>query len=164
MRRLSILAALAAAGIAAHAQASEYLSGSLGWFDVNKQRDEALEFGLQYRFNPMQYGLRPMVGAMVTTESSLYGYGGVAWELQLIESRLYLTPSFAAGLYSEGDGKDLGGALEFRSGIMLEYQMPDASRFGIELNHLSNASIYRDNPGVETLLVNYSVPVNLFGR
>lgn len=146
------------------AQAAEYLTGYAGWFDVLDQEDEAGQFGLEYRFSPWQWGIRPTLGFNVTTDSSAYGYAGFHWDIPLIENQLYLVPNFAAGVYGEGDGKDLGGAIEFRSGIELDYQMSNEHRVGMAFNHISNASIYNKNPGAETLLVNYSVPMGLFGR
>ncbi|HID90986.1 TPA: hypothetical protein EYP44_03395, partial [Candidatus Bathyarchaeota archaeon] len=39
-------------------------------------------------------------------------------------------------------GKDLGGALEFRSGIEASYAFENDSRLGVAFNHISNASLY----------------------
>jgi hypothetical protein len=63
------------------------------------------------------------------------------------------------GAYHEGNGKDLGGTLEFRSGLELAYRFDDRSRLGLEISHRSNASIYEDNPGEETLMVFYHLPL-----
>ncbi len=165
MSRACLLASLTAAALlAAPAHASEYLSGSIGWFDVTQQDDEATQFGIEYRFNPWQYGIRPMLGFSVTTEGSTYGYGGLSWDIPLIDNQLYVIPNFAAGGYGRGNGKDLGYGLEFRSGIEMDYQFPNAQRVGIAFNHTSNASLGDHNPGVEVLLINYSLPMNLFGR
>lgn len=146
------------------ASATEYLTGTLGWYDVTQQDNEAMEFGAEYRFNPMKYGLRPMAGIFGTTDGSVYGYGGLHWDIELVPNQWYISPNFAAGVYSNGDdGKKLGGAIEFRSGIELAYQMPNQHRIGVAFNHISNASIYDHNPGVETLLVSYSLPTgNVF--
>ena len=38
---------------------------------------------------------------------------------------LTFTPSFAPGLYDEGDGKDLGHVLEFKSEVQLSYDFSD---------------------------------------
>ena len=71
-----------------------------------------------------------------------------------------LRPSFAVGAYADGNGKDLGGVLEFRSAIALAWRFDDRSRLGVEFSHLSNAGIYDTNPGTENLTVNYSVPLD----
>ena len=74
--------------------------------------------------------------------------------------RVVLTPSFGAGLYAEGSGKDLGHAVEFRSQIELSYRFDNRSRLGVAFSHISNASIADDNPGVEILNVYYSLPLD----
>ncbi len=74
------------------------------------------------------------------------------------------SPSFAVGGSHEGDGKELGGTLEFRSAIELAYRFDDRSRLGIQVGHLSNAGIYAENPGTEFAILNYSIPTNVFSR
>jgi hypothetical protein len=65
------------------------------------------------------------------------------------------TPSFAPGLYSEGDGKDLGHILEFKTEIQASYAISKVSSFGISYNHISNASIGDKNPGANSYMFNY---------
>ena len=152
--------AFAAASLnAAAASAQDYLTGSVGWFDVTRQDNEAASFGLEYRFDPFWYQLRPIVGAFGTTDGSVYGYAGLQYDIEIMKDILFLSPNFAAGAYSRGDdGKKLGGAIEFRSGIELQYQMQNQHRIGVAFNHMSNASIYDRNPGVENLMLTYSIP------
>ncbi len=90
-------------------------------------------------------------------KGAMYGYGGL--NLDFAIGKFYVTPNFMVGAYSRGDGKDLGGPLEFRSGLELSYEMENTHRVGVAFNHISNARIYTHNPGAETLLVNYSIPV-----
>lgn len=142
------------------AHAVDYLTGYIGWFDFIDDEDAATQFGAEYRFNPMNYGIRPTLGINVSTDGSVYGYGGVNWEVPVVKDDLYLIPNFMVGAYSEGDGKDLGGAIEFRSGLEIAYQLANQHRIGLSVNHISNASIYDKNPGAETILINYSVPVD----
>ena len=154
----SLLLATAVA-ISSPAQAG-YLTGYAGWFDFIDDEETSAQFGVEYRFNPIEYGFRPTVGFNVTTDGSTYGYGGFHWDIELLDNELFIIPNFAAGVYGEGDGKDLGGAIEFRSGIEIAYQLPNTHRIGVALNHVSNASIYDKNPGAETLLINYGIPLN----
>jgi lipid A 3-O-deacylase len=159
------LAALAVSStlLSAPVQASPYLTGHMGWFDFNKQEEESLELGAEYRFDPVAYGFRPTLGMSLNTDGGFYGYGGFNWDIALIDNQLFIIPNFMVGGYSQGDSKDLGHGLEFRSGIEMSYQLPNAHRIGVAINHTSNASLGDKNPGVETLLMNYSVPVgNLF--
>jgi hypothetical protein len=55
------------------------------------------------------------------------------------------------GVYIQGDGNDLGGWFEFRSGIEIGYEAQSGVRYGLSLDHRSNAGIYDENPGLETL-------------
>lgn len=152
------------ATLAGGAQAQDYLTGSVGWFDLIDQEDEAAQFGLEYRLSPVEYGIRPTIGISVNSDGAVYGYGGFNWDIEILPSQLYVVPNFMVGAYGEGSGKDLGGAIEFRSGLEVDYQLPNTHRVGIAFNHISNASIYDKNPGAEELLINYSVPVgSLFG-
>ena len=69
-----------------------------------------------------------------------------------------LTPNFAVGVYGNGDGKDLGYAVEFRSGVELAYRFDNYARLGLSFTHISNAGLDERNPGVESLVVMYSIP------
>ena len=51
------------------------------------------------------------------------------------------TPSFAPGIYSQGDGKDLGHPLEFKSEVQLSMDLGETTNFGMSYNHVSNASL-----------------------
>ena len=67
---------------------------------------------------------------------------------------LIFTPSFAPGLYHEGDGKDLGHILEFKSEVQLSYVTSDRTSLGISYNHVSNASLGDKNPGANSYMLN----------
>ena len=136
----------------------DYLAVYGGYFDVTQNDDAAAQFGLEYRFADVYHGLRPAVGANVTSDGALYGYGGLFWDVPLTD-RLIFTPNFVAGAYSDGSGKDLHHAIEFRSGLELSYQFEQGRRLGVAFNHISNASLGDHNPGAETLLVVYQVPM-----
>jgi hypothetical protein len=155
---LTFAASANAATNAATPSDKAFLVGYAGWFDFIDQGNQAAQFGLEYRMKPVWYQLRPMLGANVTTDGSVYGYGGLNYDIAL-NNRWVVTPNFAAGLYGKGsNGKRLGGAIEFRSGIELAYAFNDASRVSLAFNHISNASIYDKNPGAEALLIGYHVP------
>ncbi len=140
----------------------DYITGYVGYFDVIRNDYEAAQFGIEYRARPIQFAIRPMIGLNVTNDESVYAYAGLNWDAELIADQLYLIPNFAAGLYKRGDGKELGGVIEFRSGIELAYQFPNTHRLGLAFNHISNASIYNHNPGSEAVLLTYSIPTSAF--
>ena len=135
----------------------EHLSFAAGYFDL-MQGDGAAQFSLEYRGSDVWEGLRPVIGVSVDAEGGIYGYGGANWDLYLSESWI-LSPNFMVGGYHQGDSKDLGHALEFRSGLEIDYEFDNDSRLGMTFNHVSNASIGDKNPGAESLMLIYSHPI-----
>lgn len=140
----------------------DFLVLGAGAFDIFDDQTAA-EFDAQFRLNTRLWIFRPQVGLFVTSDSAFYGYAGLYTDFHLGDS-VVLSPSFSIGGFHEGDGKDLGGALEFRSAIELAYRFENKSRLGLQFGHLSNASIYDSNPGEEFLILNYSLPVTVFDR
>ena len=63
------------------------------------------------------------------------------------------------GFYSRGTGIDLGGPIEFRSGIELAYHLENGMRVGLGWDHRSNLEIYARNPGVEMVHLRISIPL-----
>lgn len=156
---VSVLAATATFVCTAAAQADEYLSLGAGAFNV---LDESVaQFNLEYRGDYVWQHLRPLAGISIDGDSGLYGYAGGNWDLFLTDHWV-VVPNFVIGAYSQGDSKDLGGALEFRSGLELNYRFESGQRLGVTFNHISNASIYDKNPGAESLMLIYSLPVEMF--
>lgn len=140
----------------------DFLVLGAGAFDLLDDMTAA-EFDAQFRLNTRLWIFRPQVGLFVTTDSAFYAHAGIYTDLHLAD-RVVLSPSFSVGGFHEGDGKDLGGAVEFRSAIELAYKFDNKSRLGLQFGHLSNAGIYDENPGEEFLIVNYSIPVTVFDR
>ncbi|MEO1086546.1 MAG: acyloxyacyl hydrolase [Acidobacteriota bacterium] len=144
---------------AAHADDVSAWAFSIGSFELVDERFEALELGVEYRFDSFPFWfleLQPVVGISGTDEEAIWGYGGFRQDLPTLGDRWVPTIGFAVALYENGDGKDLGGVLEFRSSIDIAYQWDDGSRLGLSFYHLSNASIYESNPGSESLVLTYS--------
>ncbi len=142
----------------------EYVSASTGTFEIRKELDE-YEAGWELRFAARRFwplpdwapDLIPVMGAMATSQGTLYGYGGFRAEVPWGE-RWVGSGGFAGGLYyrGTGQGKDLGNVLEFRTHLELAYRLPDESRLGLCLYHLSNGGIHHLNPGSESLVLTYS--------
>ncbi len=146
--------AVMAAGPAA-AQDGEFLALSLGGFDISND-DVATEGRVEYRMDEFGYNIGPMLGVMFTSDASLYVYGGFFLDLEF--GNWVVMPNLAVGAYMEGNGKDLGHVVEFRSGFELAYRFGNRSRLGIAFNHISNANLADSNPGVESLVVTYAIP------
>src|SRR5687767_13756473 len=87
-----------------------------GYYDVLNNHEHAEELRFGYRWNPEGWRIRPLIGAMATSDRSLSVYGGIAFDLP-VGRRIVVTPSFAPGLYSRGDGLDLGHVVQFRSQV-----------------------------------------------
>jgi lipid A 3-O-deacylase len=152
------LYAIIAAPFSAAAEDPDFLTVAVGSFDLVQDRNQAAEFRAEYRSDRKIWIFKPFIGAMGTTDSAFYGYGGVLVDV-FFGKRWVLTPSFAAGYYDQGDGLDLGHELEFRSSIELSYRFDNRTRLGLSFYHLSNASIGDINPGTEVLSIVYSIPL-----
>ena len=90
----------------------------------------------------------------MTENSAAYIYTGIEWNVDMGNKMLF-TPSFAPGLYHEGDGKDLGHVIEFKSEVQFSYELSKNSKIGFSYNHLSNASIGDKNPGANSYMFNF---------
>ena len=155
-----VVAVVLASAAPARADDPDFLSFSLGGYDVNDDED-AVEARLEYRSDIRLWIFKPFSGVMVSSESAAYGYGGILLDLYF-GRRLVATPSFAAGLYHNGAGKDLGHAVEFRSQIEIAYRFANRSRLGVSFSHISNAGLDDRNPGTEELVLTYAVPFSVF--
>ena len=142
----------------ARAQDPSFLTFGAGAFDFLESGDRAAQFELQYRSGLKLWIFQPMVGVSATSDAAAYVYAGVSVDI-FFGNRFVLRPSFAPGLYHEGNGKDLGSVLEFRSALEAAYRFDDRSRLGLEISHRSNAGIDDRNPGEETLMLFYHLPL-----
>jgi hypothetical protein len=136
---------------------TDYLNIGIGATQV-VDTDQNILLDIEYRYLDIYYGLRPIIGFHMDSESALYGYAGFNWDIQLADA-WWFTPTASVGAYSQGDGQDLGHAIEFRTGIELAYERENKSRIGLQLTHLSNAGIGNKNPGTEILQLNYAWPL-----
>ena len=134
------------------------LSFYSGIFDFSDDGKKSTLIGIQHQNEDLNrdtfFGnLSPITGIMITADNASYFYTGVEANYKI--GALNITPSFAPGYYNEGDGKDLGHALEFKSEVQLSLDMPKNSQFGFSYNHLSNASLGDKNPGANSYMFNF---------
>lgn len=156
--------AMGAGAAPAAGQDGDLLALSAAYFDVNQREEDAGEFRVEYRPDQHMWIFKPFGGAMATTDGALHGFAGVLIDIPLW-NRIYVTPSFAPGLYHDGNGKDLYYTLEFRSQIELSYRFQNGHRLGASFNHISNANLGNDNPGVESAALTYIIPMDaIFAR
>ncbi|MCB9991405.1 MAG: acyloxyacyl hydrolase [Rhodospirillales bacterium] len=139
----------------------DLLSLGIGWYDIN-DNEGATDFRVEYRWDrPLVWVIEPWAGGEVTSDGAVYGVAGILADIQAGDG-FVITPSFGAGLYGDGDGKDLGNTIEFRSQLELGWEFQNSSRVGVAFGHISNASLGDRNPGTEILNVYYHVPVEWF--
>jgi len=136
---------------------SSLVTISSGKYDIF-DHGEALflmEYRSCYRF---RHALFPLAGFMVTSKGATYFYAGFGIDIPF-GKHFALTPTIAAGIYSKGNGKNLHYPLEFRSAIEAAYIFDSQVRIGIQLSHISNASLGKRNPGAEMLTLDFSFPL-----
>ena len=97
--------------------------------------------------------LSPITGAMITADNAAFFYTGIQAQYKI--GVLNFTPSFTPGLYHEGDGKDLGHLIEFKSEIQISLDLSKTSELGFSYNHISNASLGDKNPGANSYMFNF---------
>ena len=106
-----------------------------------------LRYDLPLKNGPFQHTM----GVSITDTNDFWIGAGQLYFTHLGQTDFYTELHAMTGLYVQGDGKDLGGLLEFRSGIELGYEMTSGWRLGVSLDHRSNAELGPINPGLETL-------------
>jgi len=115
----------------------------------------AAHFSLSYWLIPTVAHIRPLVGAVGTSKGDFFAFGG--FNIDATWRRWGLTPTFSAGYYAQGDGMDLGGRFQFRSGLELFRQLGPRTRLGVSFHHISNGGLVDRNPGRESLMLNLGV-------
>jgi|TARA_B100001094_G_scaffold159386_1_gene154249 hypothetical protein len=129
-----------------------------GMFDFSDDGKKSALIGFQHQNenlnrNTFLGNLSPITGALITADNAGYIYTGVQAQYKI--GAINLTPSFTPGLYHEGDGKDLGHMLEFKSEVQLSLDLSKSSELGFSYNHISNASLGDKNPGANSYMFNF---------
>ena len=129
-----------------------------GMFDFSDDGKRSTLIGFQHQNENLNRdtflgNLSPITGAMITADNATYMYTGVQAQYKI--GSLNFTPSFTPGYYNQGDGKDLGHALEFKSEVQLSLELPKDAQLGFSYNHLSNASLGDKNPGANSYMFNF---------
>ena len=134
-------------------------------FDFSDDGKRSALFGIQHQnenlFRESFLGtLSPITGFMITGDNATYLYTGIQADYDL--GKVNFTPSFTPGLYGQGDGKDLGHMIEFKSELQFSVDMFKNSEMGFSYNHLSNASLGDKNPGANSYMFNFLKNFNNF--
>jgi lipid A 3-O-deacylase len=168
------VAALAAMALVARPAAAQFSLGSpdgpqrlelgVGAFDItpdthHKDAGTAGDFRGEYHFGDMLWIISPFVGADVTTEGATYAYFGFGFDINFSPNWV-LTPNAAAGVFQRGNGTKLGSWWEYRTGAEFDYKFDDQSRLGLAIHHVSNDGLTRVNPGEQSALIVYQIPLH----
>ena len=130
----------------------------IGNFDFSDDKQAAALFGIQHQNEMLTrdsfFGnISPITGGFITENSAAYIYSGIEWNVKM--GPIEFTPSFAPGLYDEGNGKDLGHVVEFKTEIQISFALSENTKFGASYNHVSNASLGDKNPGANSYMFNF---------
>ena len=129
-----------------------------GVFDFSDDGKKSNLFGFQHQNENLNRdtflgNLSPVTGGLITADNAAYIYTGVQAQYKI--GALNFTPSFTPGLYHEGDGKDLGHVIEFKSELQFSFDLSNNSLLGFSYNHISNASLGDKNPGANSYMFNF---------
>lgn len=146
----------------------DLLSVGAGAFDVLRthKKQRTVDYRLEYRSGlslvdlPSWVRMSPWGGLEATGEGGFMATGGVLFDINL-GSSFMLTPNFGVGLFSPGNGANLGSLVEFRSSAELSYRFENQSRIGVSFGHISNAGLGTStNPGSEIITLYYHIPTS----
>ena len=137
---------------------SNEISFYTGMFDFSDHGKRSTLFGFEHQNENLNRdtflgNLSPVTGLLITADNAGYLYTGVEAQYKL--GSINFTPSFTPGLYHEGDGKDLGHILEFKSELEFSFDFSTNSQLGFSYNHISNASLGDKNPGANSYMFNF---------
>ena len=129
-----------------------------GMFDFSDDGKKSTLLGIQHQNVNLNrdtiFGnISPITGVLITADNASYVYTGIQAQYKI--GNLNITPSFTPGLYHEGDGKDLGHLLEFKSEVQISLDIFKNSELGFSYNHISNASLGDKNPGANSYMFNF---------
>ena len=134
------------------------LSFYSGMFDFSDDGKKSTLIGFEHQNenlnrNTFLGNLSPITGALITADNAGYFYTGVEGQYKI--GSINFNPSFTPGLYHEGDGKDLGHVIEFKSELQFSLNLSGNSQLGFSYNHISNASLGDKNPGANSYMFNF---------
>lgn len=135
------------------------LSFNLGVYNISRPEYYHGLYEMEFFPDWKLWFFYPFAGVFVNTYAKACIYAGITIPIR-VKKHFLLRLSFAPGLYTVSDEKkDLGFFLEFHSSIKLAWIFNNDSRLGFQLAHLSNAGLHEPNPGCETLVISYEIPL-----
>lgn len=135
-------------------------------------QDSAVSFALGYNSNgstegylgwrgaALRHGFQPVVGASFSTRSEGWVGAGLAYTWRASTNPGFVRVAVMPGLYRQGNGRNLGGTVMFRSSLEVGMALRGGSEVSLGVAHRSNAGLHRHNPGLNTVTLGYSIALN----
>lgn len=140
-----LLTLLATSGMAA-AQDARVIVG-LG----NQMSVDSAELSARYiAADPLFWNIHPAFGLSVAANGSAWVGAGWGYTLGTKPESAFLRVTNMIGAHRRGSGRDLGGALQFRTALDVGYRWRSGVEAGIGIDHRSNAGLNNLNPGLDT--------------
>ncbi|MCR9110083.1 acyloxyacyl hydrolase [Marivita sp. XM-24bin2] len=127
---------------------------------LERRADEAAELYLRYDLGQMRGPFGAALGLSLGEQGETWAGFGATYTIPFGRSGAYAELHAMPGLYFDNGGFDLGGTVAFRSGLELGYETSRGWRMAVSYDHRSNAGIYEENPGVETVQFKVSIPIH----
>ena len=136
-----------------------YLMVGVGGWEFDRDNLAKPELDLVLRPAHHLWIIKPELGVEVAGDGDVVAFAGPVIEY-------YITPHIVGTISSSlatwfGNGFDLGSRLEFHSSGEFAYRFEDESRMGLAFFHTSNADITKRNPGSDSLVVTYAIPIRI---
>jgi hypothetical protein len=101
------------------------------------------------------------LGASLTDTGDSWIGAGAKWTSDSINTGpFFVEASLMPGIYTHGDGPDIGGSIQFRSAVGVGYEFDNGSTVTMSYDHRSNADTQTLNPGLETIAIRYAITFN----
>ena len=136
------------------------VSVSAGAFDVGHQVDLTSVYGAEFRFGGQHFwNSRPAIGFTFTLHQTVYGYGGLRFNLPL-PYQMEVASTFALAGYSRGNGKNLGSAKEGYFELSVGRRFANNMRIELAARHMSHDDLFSNyDPGVDILAISVAFPI-----
>lgn len=144
----------------AYSPAQERLHFQIGATEFQHEwigQEVLLGYDFDRKYGPFQ----PIASASITDTGDFWIGAGLKWTSEhLLDSKIYFETYAMPGFLHAEDGPDLGGFIQFRGSIGFGYEFDNGIRTVIAYDHRSNAHIWETNPGLETLHLRVSIPLD----
>ncbi|ABF62956.1 acyloxyacyl hydrolase [Ruegeria sp. TM1040] len=164
MRKIIIAATLISTLLQSHALRAQELTFGLGHAEFNNEIAESGAYFSAEYLGPRDWqvwGFDAGLGvAGHIHETGDVFFGGGLQAQRDIGRGWFIEASLMPGLYFENEARnDLGSNFEIRSLIGIGRDLRGGKRLSLALTHMSNASLARENPGLNTITLRLHMPL-----